>query len=57
MSVAALRHPPLGGLPLGWDWPQLQSMAAGLGVPWDRMTIRGLRDIEAAILEAARAKK
>jgi hypothetical protein len=59
MSISALRRPPLGGLPLGWDWPQAQSMAAGLGVPWDRATICGLQDMEAVILEAAakRAKK
>jgi hypothetical protein len=59
MSISALRRPPFGGLPLGWDWTQLQSLAAGLGVPWDRDTICGLQDIEAVILEAAakRAKK
>lgn len=42
-----LRYPPLGGPPLGFDWPQLQAIAAGMGIPWDGTAIELMAAAEA----------
>ena len=38
----------MGGSPIGLDWPQVQSLAAGLSVPWCRDTISCLQVMETA---------
>ena len=45
------------GTPVGLDWPQAESLARALAVPWNAETLDDLTALEAGALEAVRDRR